>query len=326
MSAALLLVATPSVPGPRISPNTLSLNAAVAPPITLNDGNTMPDMALGVFRVPPGNATFDSVLSGLKVGFRSIDTAQLYQNEASVGAAVRASGIPRDEIFVTTKMSRGYIGLPTNYSTTLATLQTSLSLLKMDYVDLYLLHSPRDTEKNIKEQWEALIYAKKQGLAKNIGVSDFLAPQLQWLADASEKPVVNQIELSPFLYKYRKTVLDYCKEKDIAIEPWGALVTDKVLNDTTLVNIAKSVSKTVPDVLLKWSLQKGYLPLVTSTNTTHQKEDLAVATEDWMLSAQDMATLDAIGNSSYFGESPADIAGVGNISAFFPTANCPARC
>jgi len=247
------------------------------------------------------------VHSALEIGYRSIDTAQLYQNEASVGAAVKSSGIPRDQIFVTTKMSRAFLGLPTNYSMTLATLQQSLSLLQMDYVDLYLIHSPRDTEENVKEQWAALQYAKQKGWAKSIGVSDFLAPQLEWLA--GEKPSVLQIELSPFLFNYRKDVIAYCRQNVIAVEPWGALVTDKFLNDTTLVNIGKSVGMPVTDVLLKWSLQKGFLPLVTSMNTTHQAEDLADATSGWKLSPQDIAKLDALGNNSYVGEAPVDLAG-----------------
>ena len=263
----------------------------------LNDGNQMPVIGLGVFRVPPGEKTYESVRNALAMGYRHIDTAQLYANEEAVGRAVRNSGIPRSKLWVTTKISTVFSSAVT-YDETIATLNKSLAKLGLDYVDLYLIHSPRD-KKNRRDQWRALIHAKQLGLVRSIGVSDYEVAQLEEIIDTEIPPAVLQIELSPWLTQVRAAELAFCKEHGIIIETWGLMGAGKILQSPELQGIAKAESKgratiSTAEVLVLWSLQRGYIPLVTSQNVAHQRSNLAVVQQDWKLSDASMEVLDTI--------------------------------
>ena len=294
-----------------VSTVTAQSDPRLAPRVELSDGRHLPEIGLGVYRLSPGNETYGSVRTGLELGFRHIDTAQLYFNEKSVGEAVRDSGIPRKSLWVTTKMSRNFLGLPTGFNETLKTLRTSLAHLQMEYVDLYLIHSPAPTLSERLAQWYALLEANRLGLARSIGVSDYLVPQLQELAHLPIGPAVLQIEISPSLSAVRANVSRYCYDHRIVLEAWGALggPSGKQQNDSTLATIAASHNVSEAAVLIKWSLQQGFVPLVTSTNAAHIAEDLSVATSEWNISADEMAGLDTLGAHPIF-STGRDIAGV----------------
>lgn len=267
------------------------------PTYRLNDGNEMPVIGLGVFRVPPGQATYDSVSSALAMGYRHIDTAQFYANEEAVGRAVRDSGLPRNEVWVTTKLSTVFEREVT-YNETLATLRDSLAKLGLDYVDLYLIHSPRSKE-NRRDQWRALIDAKKLGLVRSIGVSDYEVAQLEEIIDTEVPPAVLQIEVSPWLTQVRAAELAYCKEHGIIVEAWGLMGAGAILRSQELQSVADVESGgrsaiSTAEVLVRWSLQHGYLPLVTSQNSAHQRSNLAIAQQEWKLSDASMESLDTI--------------------------------
>lgn len=198
----------------------------------LNDGRSMPYLGLGVFRVPPGEPTYNAVKTALKLGYRHIDTADAYHNEEAVGKAVKDSGIPREKIWITTKLPFG--GSGKDYDFTLAALRTSLSKLGMDYVDLYLIHNPFDKDYRL-EQWRALMEAQRLGLAKSIGVSDYKVPALQEIVTAKVPPAVLQIEISPWLKEYRAAELALCEK----CAPVAAIGVSLVM----LLSLASSVAQ-----------------------------------------------------------------------------------
>ena len=267
------------------------------PTIVLNDGREMPILGLGVLRT--GYSTYDSVISALKMGYRHIDTAQMYLNEAGVGRAVRASGIPREEIWITTKLSTVFDG-PVTFAETLNTLRSSLSKLNMSYVDNYLIHSPKDKANRI-DQWRALIYAKEIGLTRSIGVSDYTVESLAEIVDLAV-PAVLQIEINPWLASVRTAELAFCKEHNIVVEAWGVIAPATSFGSNSeepaLIEVAAhQPGSTVFGVLLMWSLQMGLAPLITSSNPEHQAANLEVA-RSWgagaSLSDAEMTTLRAL--------------------------------
>ena len=212
---------------------------SIAPLRLLNDGNSIPTMGLGVYRVEPGNATYTAVRMAIANGYRLIDTAQAYFNEESVGEAVRESGVPREELFITTKLSSVWLSHQITYNRTLTLLQTSLRKLGMSYVDLYLIHSPRDASHRL-EQWRALTYAKQIGLVRSIGVSDYEVAQLEELATARVPPAVLQIELSPWLASVRTAEVKYARERGIVVQAWGALATGAKFDEPAIQRVGGS--------------------------------------------------------------------------------------
>lgn len=269
----------------------------------LPDGNRIPALGLGVFRIKPGKDTYKAVTSGLAMGYRHIDTAQGYENEAAVGRAILDSGIPRSELFVTTKLSTVWVGHAT-FKQTIATLNASLAKLQMDYVDLYLIHSPRDVENRL-EQWRALMHVRELGLVRSIGVSDYEVDELSEIVDASVRPSVLQIEINPWLFKRRAAEVAFCAQHDMVIEAWGVLTVGAKLDDATIGKISeRHAGRSSADVLLAWSLQKGFVPLFTSQNPEHQRSNMelarAISSGSWALSQVDIAELDALGESPYY--------------------------
>jgi diketogulonate reductase-like aldo/keto reductase len=264
--------------------------------LTLNNGSTIPQLGLGVWQAPRGPVTRAAVSTALRVGYRHIDTARIYGNEADVGAAVRDSGVPRHEIFVTTKLWNDDQG----YDSTLRAFDASLSRLGFDYVDLYLLHWPVAGRR--LESWQALerIHADKR--ARAIGVSNFLAPHLrELLGKCQVAPAVNQIELTPFLQ--RREAVALCKEHGIVIEAYSPLTRGLRLSHPVLEGVARGANRSPAQVLLRWGIQHGHVVLPKSTRPERIAENAAVF--DFELDGEAMAALDRLEENLVTGWDPA---------------------
>jgi diketogulonate reductase-like aldo/keto reductase len=250
----------------------------------LADGNEIPLLALGVWQVPDGPTTVNAVRWALELGYRHIDTAQLYGNEQSVGRGLLESGIPRHQVFITTKFNP-------SAKDPVAELERSLDRLGVDHVDLYLIHWP---ERGAAWAWPAMERARQLGYTRSIGVSNFGVRELeQLLAVASTPPVVNQIQLSPF--EYRRALLEASQARGILVEAYSPLGTGRHLSDATVRGIAASVGRTPAQVLLRWCVQRGVVVLTKSTHRERIQENAAIF--DFTLSEQDMAALDALDRS-----------------------------
>ncbi len=250
----------------------------------LTTGADIPQIGLGVWQSPRGGPTQPPVADALAIGYRHVDTARVYRNEADVGAAVRASGIARKDIFVTTKLWNDDHG----YDAALRALDESLKRLQLDYVDLYLIHWPVQGVRG--ESWRALERAFADGKAKAIGVSNYLVPHLRELLDTCKvAPHVNQIELSPFLQ--RRDTRALCAEHGIVVEAYSPLTRGKKLGDPTVVAIAKATGRTPAQVLLRWGVQHGLVVLPKSVHRERIAENFAL---DFTLDAAAMAKLDGL--------------------------------
>lgn len=212
----------------------------------LNNGVTIPALGLGVFRSPAGEMTRNAVLHALEAGYRHIDTAKIYGNEESVGQAIRESGIPRSEIFLTTKLWNSDHG----YDATLRACDESLTKLGFHAVDLYLVHWPVQGLR--LETWRAMETLLAEGKARAIGVSNYMVHHLEELLEhANVVPAINQIELSPYNYLYRKEVVDLCRANDIQVEAYSPLTKAQKLHDPKLVELARKYSKTAAQILIR---------------------------------------------------------------------------
>ncbi len=247
----------------------------------LADGNEIPLLALGVWQVPDGPECENAVRWALELGYRHVDTAQAYGNEASVGRALRDSGVPRDEVFVTTKFYPGHDDAE-------AEAQRSLERLGVDHVDLYIIHWPQGGP---TWAWPGMERAHERGFARSIGVSNFSVDQLdEVLAVAGTRPVVNQVQFNPFAY--RRRLLDACEERDVAIEAYSPLGTGQHLADEKVGEIAGRLGRTPAQVLVRWAVQRGLVVLPKSTHRERIEENAQVF--DFTLSDDDMAALDAL--------------------------------
>ncbi|WIA19346.1 hypothetical protein OEZ85_003977 [Tetradesmus obliquus] len=254
----------------------------------------MPVLGLGVYRSEPGAATRAAVLSALQLGYRHIDTAQFYANEADCGEAVRAAadaGITRDQVWITSKiLPQTWSNPSTAFERTKAAVQQSLQRIGFPSIDLMLLHAPGPAEGRA-EAWRALEEAQQQGLLRSIGVSNFGIGHLDKLASsASITPAVNQIELHPWL-QWRELV-QHCKGRGIVLQAYSPLAKASKLNDPTVAAIAQRRNKTPAQVLIRWSLQHGFVPLPKSVNAQRQAVNADVF--DWQLTGNDMAALDGL--------------------------------
>ena len=254
-------------------------------PLVLNNGVTIPRMALGVFRSGAGAGTRDAVRAALSAGYRHIDTAQIYRNEAEVGDAVRASGIPRSEIFVTTKLWNEDHG----YDQTLRACTRSLAALKLDHIDLYLVHWPVEGKR--RETWRAMETLLGDGRCRAIGVSNFMPRHLdELLGHAVTPPAVNQFEIHPFLQQ--REVVERCRAANVAVAAYSPLTKGLHLSDPKLGEISKRVGRTPAQILLRWSLQKGLVVVPKSTSPARIAENLAAFSFE--LDAPTMEALDAL--------------------------------
>jgi diketogulonate reductase-like aldo/keto reductase len=267
------------------------------PTITLRDGRAIPQLGFGVFQIPPGRDTQTAVAAALAAGYRHFDTAAVYRNEADVGAAIRSNGLPPDAVWVTTKLANADQGT----ASARRAFESSLDRLGLDAVDLYLLHWPHERR---LESWRVLEQLHGEGLARSIGVSNFLVRHLdELLAHASVPPYVNQIELSPFLSRSREDTVRLCAEAGIAVEAYSPLTKGRRLDDPTVAMIAAEVERTPAQVLIRWSLQKGFVVLPRSSNPARIAENAAVF--DFALDDAEMAALDALDEGLTTGWDPA---------------------
>ena len=247
----------------------------------LADGRQLPMLGLGVWQVPNDQTCVNAVRWALELGYRHIDTAQAYENEESVGRALRDSGVPRDAMFVTTKF------FPSNRDP-VAAIEQSLRRLGVDYVDLYIIHWP---EGGPTWAWPGMERARELGLARSIGVSNFSATELdQVMAAGMVRPAVNQVEFNPV--HYRRGLLDACVKQDVALEAYSPLGTGRHLSDKTVRRVAGRAGRTPAQVLLRWCLQHGIPVIPKSTHRERIAENAQIF--DFALSDEDMAALDSL--------------------------------
>ena len=261
------------------------MQTTVEPVVKLNNGVMIPRLGLGVYQSPPGQATQKAVEYALKVGYRHIDTARIYNNESDVGSALRNSGVKREDVFVTTKLWNSDQG----YETALKACDASLKRLGLKYLDLYLIHWP--VQETRDQSWKALAQLLKDGKTRAIGVSNYTIHHLTELLDKSDTvPMVNQVEFSPFLYQ--RQLLDYCEKNKIQLEAYSPLTQGAKLNHPKIQQIAKKHNKTPAQVLIRWSLQHNLVTIPKSVREERIKENSQVF--DYNLTTEDMRILDSL--------------------------------
>ncbi len=264
--------------------------------LALTTGARIPQVGLGVWQSPRGAGTRDAVRTALELGYRHVDTARVYGNEADVGEGVRQSGVPREQVFVTTKLWNDDHG----YDEALRALDASLARLGLDYVDLYLIHWPVPGKR--RESWRALERAFAGGKARAIGVSNYMEHHLkELLGEAKIAPHVNQIELTPFLQRRETTAL--CAKHDIVVEAYSPLTRGQRLADPAVVAAARATKRTPAQVLLRWNVQHGHVVLPKSVHRERIAENAAIF--DFTLDAPTMAALDALEENLATGWDPA---------------------
>ncbi|MCW0215691.1 MAG: aldo/keto reductase [Pseudonocardia sp.] len=271
----------------------------MVPTITLNNGVTIPQFGFGVFQIDRGDAV-GAITSALDAGYRHIDTAQMYGNEADVGTAIAQSGIPRDEIFVTTKLNNDRHG----HDDAIKALDESLDLLGLDHVDLFLIHWPRPRQDRYVETWTAFEQLQREGKARAIGVSNFQVPHLQRLAaETSTVPAVNQIELHP--YFPQAELRAYHRENAIATEAWSPIGQGGgLLAEPTLQTLASKYGRTPAQIVLRWHVQLGNIVFPKSVTPSRIKENIDVF--DFELEPADVAAVDALDSGTRLGPDPDD--------------------
>ena len=257
------------------------------PNIKLNNGVTIPQLGFGVFQIPP-DSTAEAVRVAFEAGYRHIDTAQGYRNEEGVGQAVRASGLSRDEVFVTTKLANDRQG----YEEAIAALDESLELLGLEYVDLFLIHWPRPHADRYVETWRAFEKIASDGKARAIGVSNFQVPHLERLAAETDTvPAVNQIELHPLLVQ--RELRTYDSDHGIATEAWSPLAKGgDLLRNERLLGLGEKYGKTPAQIVLRWHLQIGNVVIPKSVTPERVRENIEVF--DFELDPDDVAAIEAL--------------------------------
>lgn len=274
-------------------PGKLPPHANLASRVRTVQGNEIPWLGLGVYLTPPGEVTLRAVKDALDVGYRHIDTATLYGNEADVGAAVRESGLAREEVFVTTKLWYTDHG----YDAALAATQKSLERLALGWIDLYLIHSPRAPSPEARlDSWRALERLRRDGVCRAIGVSNYSVRHLEELRAASDTvPAVNQVEMHPFVYD--PELERYCADRGILLEAYSPLTRGQRLSDPEIGRIAAAHGKSPAQVLVRWGLQHGMVEIPKSVHRERIRENADVF--DFALSAAEMARLDALSGGGH---------------------------
>lgn len=269
----------------------------------LPGGVKIPCIGFGTWQVQNGNEAVESVKEAIKAGYRHIDTAAAYGNEQSVGKAVRESGIPREDIFITSKLQNDMHG----YENTLAAFEQTMKNLGMDYLDLYLIHWPnpakfrKSWEQSNAGSWKAMEELHKAGRIRTIGISNFHPHHIEALMKtATIAPMVNQIRLCPG--DTQDVVVDYCRKHAILLEAYSPFGVGRIFDVPELKAIAQKYGKTVAQVCIRWSLDRGYLPLPKSVNPQRIKENTDVF--DFSLSAQDIETIANLKGSCGYSADP----------------------
>lgn len=262
---------------------------------TLHNGVKMPWFGLGVFKVEDGSEVVGSVKAALKNGYQSIDTAAVYGNEEGVGQAIKESGVPREDLFITSKVWNEDQG----YESTLQAFETSLNKLGLDYLDLYLIHWPGKDK--YKETWKALEKLYKDGRIRAIGVSNFQVHHLEDLIkDAEVKPMVNQVEYHPNLTQ--KELRAYCTKEGIQLEAWSPLKQGQLLEEPVIKEVAGKHEKSAAQVILRWDLQNEVVTIPKSTKEHRIIENANVF--DFELTSDEMESIDGLNKDERVGPNP----------------------
>ena len=268
----------------------------------LSNGVKIPAIGYGTWKSPDSEVTVEGIKTAVSCGYRHIDTAAVYGNEVRVGKGIAECGIPREELFVTSKVWNTERG----YETTLAAFDKTLSDLGLDYLDLYLIHWPAaahkydDWEEINRGTWRAMTELYKAGKIRAIGVSNFKPHHLKALMDTEIKPMVNQIEFHPG-YMQDETV-QYCRENGILVEAWSPLGNGRVLTNPVLMEIAEKYGRSVAQICLRWCLQHEVLPLSKSVTPSRIEENFRMF--DFEISSTDMAAIDSLGEFGWSGNDP----------------------
>lgn len=263
--------------------------------VSLTNGAKMPSLGFGTYLINDGEDIVKAIHEAFKVGYRHIDTAALYNNETGVGIAIRETSIPREEIFLTTKIWTEDL----RQKRTLAAFDESMDRLGLDYVDLILIHWP--VKGFYVDSWKTLIEINKTGRAKSIGVSNFMIHHLEDLANHSEiRPIVNQIEFHPWLVQPK--LLEYCNNHEIQVVAWSPLMQGKVTEVKTITDLAKKYNKTPAQVVLRWNLQHGVIPIPKSAKPHRILENSQIF--DFKLEESDVALIDALDQRRRLGADP----------------------
>lgn len=264
----------------------------------LQNSKGIPCIGFGTWQSPDGDITRNAVKTALQCGYRHIDAAAVYKNEKSVGQGIKESNIPREELFITSKVWNTERG----YESTLKAFEKTIADLQLDYLDLYLIHWPASSSKYKNweeinmETWRAMTDLYKAGKIRSIGVSNFLPHHLEALVKTEIAPMVNQIEFHPG--QMQKEVVDYCRKHKIQIEAWSPLGTGLMLKNEKLKKIAEKYNKSVAQLCIRWCIQNGAIPLPKSVTPSRIKENTEIF--DFVISNEDM---DTINNMPYLGGS-----------------------
>ena len=253
----------------------------------MHDGQVMPQIGFGTYKLN-GTHGMHAISNALKNGYSVLDTAYNYENEGTVGRAIANSHVSRDEIIVTSKLPGRY----QSYDEALTAIQESIYRLNVEYIDLYLIHWPNPKQGKYVEAWKAMIAAQKAGLIKSIGVCNFLPEHIERLEkETGVLPVVNQIELHP--YFNQKEMIQYHNDKGIITQAWSPLGrASDVMHDQTIVTIAEKYNKYVPQIILKWHIQNGVVPIPKATSISRQLENKNLF--DFYLNDEDLAQIDQL--------------------------------
>jgi 2,5-diketo-D-gluconate reductase A len=269
---------------------------ASIPSITLNNGQTIPQFGFGVFQIEPKD-TAAAVTTALEAGYRHIDTAEMYGNEAEVGEAIARSGLDRSEVFVTSKLNNGSHAPDDAREAFDATLKA----LGFDYIDLFLIHWPTPDKGNFVDTWKTFEEFYREGRARSIGVSNFQPHHLRRIHQETDIiPAVNQIEVYPYLTQ--EDVRAFCAEHQIAVEAWSPLGQGAVLNDPVIRNIAEKTGKTPAQVVLRWHIQRGDIVFPKSVTPERVRENIDIF--DFELSGADVEDITLLNKDERTGPNP----------------------